>query len=254
MYVDLVVLLNFIVDFLLFVGTNRLSGFPNSFGRIGVAAAVGGIYGGICLLPGLHFLGGILWRLVFLFLMAWIAFGWNRSFWKRLAIFVLLSFALGGMASLTEKNSFLVPILCSVLLLTLAATAFGGRIGGKKYIPIEISHSGSTLHLIALWDTGNTLRDPVTGEDVLIIGDAAAEKLTGLKSSQLEHPLETLSRNQTMGLRLIPYHTVGQSGGFMLAKRFPEVRFAGEKRSTLVAFAPRGIGGDMYQALTGGNV
>ena len=38
-YLDLVVILNFLVDFLLLLGTNRLSGFPASPLRAAAAAA-----------------------------------------------------------------------------------------------------------------------------------------------------------------------------------------------------------------------
>ena len=61
-YLDLAVLLNTAVDFLLLMGTNTLSGFPPNLKRTAAAAALGGAYGGIGLLPGFSFLGGVLWR------------------------------------------------------------------------------------------------------------------------------------------------------------------------------------------------
>ena len=42
-YLDLVVILNFLVDFLLLLGTNRLSGFPASPLRAAAAAALGAL-------------------------------------------------------------------------------------------------------------------------------------------------------------------------------------------------------------------
>ena len=56
-YLDLAVILNFIVDFLLLLGTNRLAGFPLDARRCALAAALGGVYGGACLIPGFSFLG-----------------------------------------------------------------------------------------------------------------------------------------------------------------------------------------------------
>ena len=99
LYVDVVAGLNFLVDYLLILGTNRLSGFPPAYCRSGVAAAIGGIYGGACLLPGFSFLSSMLWRIVSLSMIAVIAFGWNRSALQRGGIFVLLSMALGGIAT-----------------------------------------------------------------------------------------------------------------------------------------------------------
>ena len=47
-YLDLVMLLNFLVDFLLLLGTNRLSGFPAAPGRCALAAVFGSVYAAGC--------------------------------------------------------------------------------------------------------------------------------------------------------------------------------------------------------------
>ena len=63
-YLDLVMGLNFLVDLLLLLGTNRLSGFPAGWKRTVPAAALGAMYSGGCCLPGFYFLGNTFWRLV----------------------------------------------------------------------------------------------------------------------------------------------------------------------------------------------
>ena len=75
----------------------------------------------------------------------------------------------------------------------------------------------------------------------------------GLSPEQLQHPMETLVFHPVSGLRLIPYRSVGNAGGFLLAKRFAEVTIGDRKQSARVAFAAEGLGkGACYQALTGG--
>ena len=77
-----------------------------------------------------------------------------------------------------------------------------------------------------------------------------AETLTGLTENQLAQPMETLSQNPGLGLRLIPYHAVGKGSGMLLGMRFPEVWIGSVKKSVVIAVAPEGIGkGEMYQAL-----
>ena len=56
-YVDGVMLLNFLVDYLLLLGTNRLSGHPSDSRRLLASAVLGAVYSGACLLPGFRFLG-----------------------------------------------------------------------------------------------------------------------------------------------------------------------------------------------------
>lgn len=245
-YLDLALLLNFLVDFLLLLGTNRLTGFPAAPNRAALAAALGAVYSGACLLPGFRFLGNTLWRMVSLGLMASIAFGWNQSAWKRCGIFLLLSMALGGMALGLGNGEFGMVVLAAVGVWLLCRIGFGSRVG-QEYVPIRISYGGKTLPVIALRDTGNTLRDPITGEGVLILSPEAGEILCGLSEDAPRHPLETMAKHP--GFRLIPYHAVGQPGGMLLGIR-AEVEMEGKRQKQVVAFAPERIGrGEYYQAL-----
>ena len=254
-YLDLVLLLNFAVDLLLILGTNRLSGFQPGLLRGTMASALGAMYAACCLLPRFSFLGSTFWRFVFLGLMGKIAFGLNRSAWKRTGIFVLLSMAMGGIALGMGKSDFSVVLLSALGVWVLSRIGFGGSVGGKEYIPITTTQGDRTVSVIALKDTGNSLRDPITGEQVLILGPEAAERLLGLSSEQLSNPMETMIANTGSGLRLIPYNAVGQPGGMMLGKRFGDAKLGERRGSALVAFAPEKIGaGQVYQALAGGNI
>ena len=129
---------------------------------------------------------------------------------------------------------------------------FRNGIGKQEYRVLKLTLGEKTVSMLALQDTGNTLRDPVSGESVVVISPRAARNLTGLTEEDLRAPLETLARRPIPGLRLIPYRAVG-AGGLLLGLKIQEAELDGKKQSLLVAFAPEGLGnGDMYQALTGG--
>ena len=251
-YADLVMLLNFLVDLCLLLGTNRMTGHPAAPGRCCAAAALGGVYGGLVLFPGLRFLGNLLWRTVFLGLMGGIAFGLRQDALKRTGVFLILTMALGGLAVSVGHNAWMSVGLGGMGLWLLCRVGFGGNNGGQQLIPLELTRQGRTLHLTALRDTGNTLRDPITGEQVLVIAPEAACALTGLTVQALREPLENLGK--LPGLRLIPYRAVG-AGGFLLGLRFEDARIGGKRQSVIAAFAPEGLGmGDGFQALAGGIV
>lgn len=254
-YLDLVMGLNFVVDFLLLLGTNRLSGFPPGWVRAIPAAALGGVYAGVCMIPAFRFLGNILWRMVSLGLMGIIAFGMNRSAIKRTGVFLLLAMAMGGVATGMGRSDFGMLIISAMVVWLLCRVGFGNQVGGRTYVPLTIRSGDVTISLTALRDTGNTLRDPITGEQVLVIGPEYARALTGLTEKQLLSPMETMLSGAVPGIRLIPYRAVGQPGSMLLAKRFDTVTIGNRKGSALVAFAPEPIGkGELYQALTGGAV
>ena len=252
-YADVVALLNFLVDFLLILGTNRLAGFAPDCGRTAAAAAVGGIYGGACLMKGFSFLSSIFWRVVCLCIMMVIAFGWNQSALQRTGIFVLLSMALCGIVVGLGQASVFMLVLGSAVMLLLCSVSFRGSAGSREYINVKLFWEGRQMDIIALKDTGNTLRDPLTGEQVLVAGADIGEELLGLTPYQLMHPIETLASAEISGLRLIPYHAVGQTGAMLLAVRFPKAQIGKRELQPLVAFAPDKIArGEMYQMLAGG--
>lgn len=242
----LVMLLNFGVELLLLAGTNRLAGQASAPWRLCMGAALGAVYSGACLLPEFGFLAGLLWRLVSLGLVSGLAFGWNAGAWKSCGIFSLLTMALGGAAMSLNRGGLWSVAFCGLGIWSVSQLSFQT----SRIIPVEIWGRNGQVSLLALRDTGNNLRDPISGEQVLVIGGEPAGKLTGLSPEQLRHPLQSITA--LPGLRLIPYHSIGESSGLMLAMRFPKVKIGSQIRSLVVGFAPQGLEGEGYQALAGG--
>jgi stage II sporulation protein GA (sporulation sigma-E factor processing peptidase) len=174
----------------------------------------------------------------------------NRATVRRGAVFAVLRLALGGI-TLGIGGGAVSVLLAAALLGILYLTGFRMALPMGPYVPVEITRGDKRLHLTALRDTGNTLRDPVTGNPVLVIGAQAAQMLTGLTREQLRSPVESVGA--IPGLRLVPYRAVGREDGLMLALKFQDVRIGKWKGSHLVAFAPEGLGDNgSYDALTGG--
>lgn len=245
-YVDVLMLLNFLVDLLLLVGTNRLSGHPPGVKRAVLAAALGGVYGGVCVVPGFTFLAGTFWRVVSLALMAGICFGFSRDAIRRGILFVLLSMSLGGVATGLESGSFWTLLVAAAAVCAMCLIGFQGKIGAE-YVPVQIGNHRFT----ALKDTGNTLTDPLTGQEILVVSAHIGQKLLNIGAGTLADPIKAMEI--VPGLRLIPFHAVGRSGGVLPAKRFEDVRIGSWHGSCLVAFAPNELGqGKPYEALTGG--
>ncbi len=251
-YLDLVVLLNFLVDSLLLMGANRLTGHPPGWKRCALGAALGSLYAGICLLPGCAFLGNLLWRTVFLGFMSVIAYGFQRSALRRGTVFVLLSMALGGMALGLGEGNFVSLILAAAGVVLLCNVGIRAPLGTQKYLPVELTQNGQVIRLTALVDTGNTLRDPITGGAVLVVGPDVGCRL-GISREMICDPVTALAKESMPGARLIPYRAVGKSGGMLLLMRFAQVKLDGQVISPMVAFAPEEIGrNEDYQALAGG--
>lgn len=254
-YLDVVIVLNFLVDFLLLLGTNRLAGFAQNAKRAALAAAVGGGYAALCLVPRLAFLGSIVGRLCCLALMAYIAFGRGKGALRRGILFVFLSMALGGIALGLGNGGFGAIVLAALGVSILCVLGFCGRAGQEKFAQVDIALGNRRLRLTALLDTGNTLHDSVSGMPVLVVDAESAARLLDLSPAELADPVATLTQKRNHRLRLIPYHAVGQTAGFLLATKVDELLIDGRQENMIVAFAPQRLGqGKAYQALAGGNL
>ena len=221
-YLDVVVALNGLLDYLLLSVCGTVTASPVNRLRLLLAASVGGIYAGASLLPELSFLGNLFWQLVFGVLL-----------FTGGASYALMKW---GLSRLKHQ---------------------GGDIA-----QLEILQGENRVRFTALRDTGNTLKDPISGCQVLVADWTLLRKLlpgTELRQEQFKEPaalMELLAKSAPRtAFRLIPYKAVGVEHGLLLAMRPEEVRINGKKESLLVGFSPvRVSDGGGYEALLGGVV
>ena len=246
-----VILLKSVVDFLLLMGTGRLCGVTVKLLPAVMGAVLGGVYAGCCLQPGFYFLGNFFWRLVSMAVISLTAYGISRKAIPKVLLFTALSLTLHIAVVGIGKGGF-TGIVCAVFLCLVCSRGFYSRMQKHPLVPVELSYGEKNISITALRDTGNTLRDPITGQKVLVIGSDAARELTGLTQAQLQSPVESVG--VLPGLRLIPYQSVGGCG-FLLALPMKQVRIGSWQGSTLVAFSPVDLNrGGRFQALTGGGI
>jgi len=222
----------------------RLWGSVPALWRVGAAGLLAAVYTALCVFDSRFGASG--WRLVSLLAVSMVAFG---GAWKQWVAYLLLFLSVEGAAVLLGERwgwiGAFLPLLLPVLLQRAAPA--------RRYIPVELRFGDTRVKLTALVDTGNTLRDPVTGLPVLVLDGKTSCSLTGLSDRQLRSPLEVMRQPPIPGLRLIPYRAVGVAGGLLLGLRLQTVRIGGRRCSLMVAFAPELFceSGE-FQALAGG--
>lgn len=244
-----------LVDLLLVLGTNQSTGHLPGVKRAVIASLLSGTYAAGCLCPAYSFLGEGLWKIAALGIFIVVAFGLNGNTLRLGMTWLLFKFALHGVAVTIDSGSMGAVVLVAGAIGVLYAWNFLGRGTDSELIPVELCYGDRMWRLTALRDTGNTLRDPVTGERVLVAGADMGQQLLGLTPVQLSAPAETLAAGKAPGMRLIPYRTVGQQGAMMLAMRLRDVKIGSWRGNALVAFAPESFGKqDGYQMLVGGAI
>ena len=272
-YLDKVFALKFCVNYLLLRGTARLGASALRRGRFLLAAGAGAFYAVAVYLPGFGFLQ--LWpmKLVCAAAMLLIAFGAKKNTLRLAVVFAAVSLVLCGAVYAVELlkhgrvrirgETLLYPVTFSSVILTAGAVYAACRLmlprlthAANSIVPVTLSLRGRKVRLSALRDTGNTLCDPVSGEEVLVAYWRSAGALLppeySLRAEDFAAPASLALRLREYSPRLIPYRAVGTACGLLLALPC-SIRIGKQTRTGLVAFSPSPLsdGGD-YEALTGG--
>lgn len=270
-YIDSVFALNFGVNYLLLRGTALLGSAALRPHRLLPAAGLGALYAVAVWLPGLQFLSGLPFRLLCAAGMLLLAFGCRRSTLRLSAVFGGMTLALCGAVYGVQRLLGNAPRLCAggalfypvsffTLLLTAAAVSAACRLllprlchGRDALLPLLLRRGGARVHLTALRDSGNTLRDPVSGQAVITVYWRAARALLpgSVRQEELFAPAALALRLRALSPRLIPYRAVGVEG---LLLAIPcEITLNHKTTTGLVAFSPTPVSdGGAYEALTGG--
>lgn len=275
-YIDVLFLLNFVVDYILLLATARITGEVFSRVRLAAGGAVGAAYAAMLFLPGFSWGTSILCKIAVSVFMVLTAFGARRRLLRVLLVFYGASAAFGGLilalqfleaGGITIERGVLYTGFDVRLLLVTAILCYVGlrltfervaRHGGKRgdLCTAQIEFCKKNLNLTVLLDTGNTLTDPADNRPVMV---AEGRVLAPLLPVQIDpaDPVGSMERlisaNERSRFRLLPYRAVGVEYGMLLAVRTDQV-IVNKKtmKGLLVALSPTPVSdGGGYQALIG---
>lgn len=243
-YWDLVLLFNFLTDYLLLFCTVRLSGFDVKRLRITLSAMLGAVYGVIQLV----FPRSFFCLLAVLGLMGVQAFFGTGRTLRLTLLFAALSCALAGCVLLLGQFSgaaerlarglvfaelpwgvfFAAAVVC---YLTLGVVfRYGARYTGSELAQVTITYRGKRASCALLRDTGNTLTDTQTGTGIPVISERAVRDL--------------ISADEIALLPCVPYRCVGTQEGFLPVLRCDELSCDGiSLGARLIAISPNVLGG-----------
>lgn len=258
-YLDSLVLLNFILDYLLLLLTGRVAGAVLHRGRLALAAGLGSVYAAALVLPFWPFLEHPLIRVCVGVGMVLVGYGHCRRLGRLTVLFFALSAALGGGLYALELLGVQITLDIRYILLFAAAGYCVLSLVGRKLVrhghgelrQVDIALGQRQVRLTALVDSGNTLTDPMTGAGVVV---AQGERLASLLPPEADYrrPAQCFPRlPEPRRFRLLPYRAVGVDGGLLLAVKADAVRVDGrELGQRLVALSPTPVSdGGGYEAL-----
>lgn len=259
-YGDVLFLLDTSIDFLVLLLVGCFLHLRRRAWRLLLAAAVGGVYSVLSLLPDLHPLLALACNLAAAILICLIAYAplgkWELC--KLVLSFYAVSLLLGGVigalwSALAEyfgtaglggvvgnairARYFLIYAAVSGILIFTVGRILSHRSGAER-LTVEIEEEGKRLSVAAILDSGNLLRDPVSGKPVILVRRAHMERILphgvcdAFSRDRQDKGSRALSDRAKRRMRVILANGIG--GGSVLVGYLPDniSLFLDEKRKS----------------------
>ena len=274
-YLDLYILVNGSMDLLCLLLSARLCHAQTTRWRLFGAAALGGLYAAASLLLGISGVWGLLSDLLAALFMTAIAF-WGRDtsfarFFRLVFVAFFVSALLAGLLTLFYRffNRLSLPLealsgdslsvwIFALLgglsgLLTIKGGRFLGYAGKHREATLMVDFGQGEIRLRALVDSGNFLKDPVSGRSVVVV---EKEKLLSILPAPLCESLKQSDPaawcNVGQKIRLIPAKSA--AGDRLLPALSPQTLLLDDGKETyavdyLVALSELGANASGFDAL-----
>lgn len=240
---------NIIINFIILYVTKRITRTKTSKFRLFISALVGSIYTIIVFFPSLAFMGKFLIKFSISILMIILAFNPERfqQFIKQISTFYMVSFifagAIIGIFYIINNNSYsarfsfgnfnellsflIIGIGIAIILILYILKFYQKRMNKENYLtPIAIGLKDKEVNLVALIDTGNSLKEPISQKPVIIVEYSALEtilpqSIRNIYINNGEVDLSTIGKimeeiGDDMRLRLIPFKSIGNDSGILI--------------------------------------
>lgn len=242
-YIDVLLLENALLNLLILYLVKRICRIERSNIFISIASLIGAIYVFVVFFPELKIFYSLTMKIAVSVLMILIAY-WPKdlkSFIRQILIFYSIAFFLGGsilsIFYLSNKN---VGVNNGVLILNRLTSRYlilGIIIGiimvkvafdfvdryyymKNKTIDLGIVNNDINKRLRALIDTGNCLKDPITGNPIVVVDmeyilDLIPNEVLDIVKNKKD--ISNINNNEIIKrLRVIPYNALGVENGILM--------------------------------------
>lgn len=263
-YIDRLFLINLIADYLLCLLCARFCGLYLRRLRYTLAAAVGAVFSVMTLIPACGFLNHPAFTVCCLLAMSLIAYGREEHLLRIICVFLAVCASLGGAvwavslhlgSAPAEHMLTLLAVFClSYTVLSLINRGRAQR-DGKHCVEARLDAFGKSCVFMALCDSGNCLRDPISGSRVMIASPRALSPVLGNCTVLFENPDSVSLLNLINDIpefrgrfRLLPYSALAGSG-LLPVFRPDRIVIDGHEVCGIMLAVSAGASGDGFEAV-----
>lgn len=254
-YVDVVLFENLCMNYIILFGTGYIIKLKIKHWRILVSSLIGAVYAILAYMGIFPLYANIVVKIILSICMVYIAFNPKniKAIIKELALFYLVSFALGGCAFallyiVRPQDIFMkdgvyigtypikIALLGGIVGFIITYVAFKvvkTRMNKNELIyEIVLKINEKELTTKVMLDTGNMLKDPISNNPVVLIEKKILYNI--LPKELLENTKnmlggdfknnEDLENEYRTRLRIIPFTSVGKQNGMMLGIKVDEIK------------------------------
>lgn len=243
-YLDIVLLENFILNYIIILSTSIISKEEINFVRIVLSSFIGGIFAIVSYIIELPMFGSFVMKIIISVIMMIVAFQKYKykSLIKILIFFYLVSFTFGGIAFMLlffinpqnivmNKNGFvgIYPLKVTVfaggigfIIISIVTQIIKTRINRNNIIcELEIFYNGKCQKIKTMLDTGNLLKEPISNADVIIV---EKESLKEILNSEILDNISSILKGRwieaenihSYKLKIIPFSSLGNDNGLLI--------------------------------------
>lgn len=259
-YLDIVLIENLIMNSIIIYATAIIMKLKIKHLNILLSSLIGAIYSIMTYISNLKIYSNIFIKIILSIIMVYIAYKPQslKILLKQILIFYLTSFLFGGVAfaliyvvkpqEILMRNGLFLGTypLKTVFLSAIIASVIGifgfklvkNKISKKDmYCQIIIKLNNKEIQTTAMVDTGNLLKDPITGNPVIVVESSLLEKILPLElllnldkiiGGEFENVTEEIRNTYMNKLKLIPYASLGKQNGMLIGIKADEVKIIKE--------------------------
>ena len=264
-YIDIVLLENLIMNYIILYSTSIIAKVIPKQIRLILASAIGSVYALIAYLSVLQIYSTIILKFILSIIIIYVAFNPKsiQTMLKQLLLFYLASFVFGGIAffliyflrpqDILIKNGVFVgtyPLkivmlgaIVGFVIITAAIKIIRVRISKKSlFCNVRIKLNNNEIDTKALIDTGNLLKDPITGTPVIVVERTLLydvlpknilNNLDDILGGELKNIPEEIKETYISKFKVIPFSSLGKQNGMLLGIKADEIKIESEEESVI---------------------
>ena len=247
-YIDVVLIENLIMNYIILLATGLIMKIKIKHIRLILAGLIGAIYTILTYAITIEMYSNFFVKIILSILMVYVAYNPQnmKKMWKELLVFYLISFVFGGAAfaliyvikpqEILMKNGLFLGtyplktvILAAIVAFIIIIVTFKivkSKISKKDILKdIKINIDNQQITIKAMLDTGNMLKDPLTGNSVVVVEKTALyqilpkdllDNIENILGGDLEKISDEVKEKYINKLKFIPFSSLGKQNGMLV--------------------------------------